>query len=402
MKKNALARKIFFGIILAVIFLGLCFVAIGIVVGTFTKEASAATYDESFIGPLPEKQHVYVGYHDESSCDNAVRGWVKDRYFEDPVKVGVWLDWPKESPLTQKVAEVVANELRIDLPFESKYHGFTWKLPEEYLNDTYTYYVYVLDDSGQPTTLLNRSGRTLYCGDENHFFGPGDHVWIMVHGLRIRTGPGLEYPARYMSSKWMNFRIEEIVYDKKGDPWYRIGGDDERLKRFGSSKLYITADHRYIKKDVPIDVPLLPDTVERWIEMDRSGPVKKVSVYEENAESVVTKRVEFPVSTGLGGRTPTGIFRIFVDEGVDHRRRVDHMRGYDYDLTGIGYVMYYSGELAFHVRWWRLNEEEKWYVPFGGELSHGCVNEPPDAAKWLWYWINSTLPDEEFVWVISR
>ncbi len=415
MKKTKLARKIFFGFMLAVIFVGLCFIVMGIVMEVFTKEASAATNDEAlFIGPLREGQHMYVGYHDESSCANAVRGWVKDVYSDKPVKIGIWIDWPHDSLLAEKTGEVVADELREDLPFESQHYGFSWKFPEKYLNDTYTYYVYALNEKGEPAKLLNRSEKKLYCGDEDHLFSPGDHIWIMVNGLRARSGPGVQYPMKYTLSKWMNFRIEDIMYDKNGEPWYRIGGDDERLKRFGSSNLYIIANPHYIKEDVPITVPLLPDTVKRWIEIERTGSPKKVSVYEENAVGVITKRAEFLISTGLNGRTRVGDFKVYVDNDKDHRRRLSHMRGYacnkdktkcwiDFDLTAIGYVIYYDGLKAFHIRYWRLNEEDVvMCVPFGGELSHGCINEPPDAGKWFWHWLDSTLPGEKFVPVISR
>jgi hypothetical protein len=402
MKKQNKAGYFFALLLLAFLLLIFFFWIIGTI-----EEASAATLDSEFVGPRMENGSFftpeYVGYHDKSDCENMVYGWVIDKNAQErQLKVAVYRDWPYDSLLTEKIAEVTANELRTDLPYNDQHHGFSLQLPEKYLNDTYTYYVYVLDDNGQPVKLLNRSEKMLYCGDEDHLFDPGDHIWIMVYGLNIRTGPGEEYSTRYKSSKWMNFRIEEIVYDSNEEPWYRIGGDDERLKRFGSSRLYITADPHYIKKDKPIEVSLLQDTVKRWIDMDRSGPLKKVSVYEENAEGVVTKRAEFPISTGLRGRTPIGNFRVYVDESVNHRRRVDHMRGADFDLTGIGYVMYFDGSRAFHVRYWRLNQAERWYVPFGGELSHGCVNEPPDAAKWLWYWMNSTLPGEEYVPVISR
>jgi len=79
------------------------------------------------------------------------------------------------------------------------------------------------------------------------------------------------------------------------------------------------------------------------------------------------------VSTGAQD-TPTlrGVFRIY--RKLDSQR----MRGRDYDLPDVPYVMYFKGSYAMHGTYWHNN--------FGQPMSHGCVNIPTGKAAWLYDW----------------
>ncbi|BCX02079.1 MAG: hypothetical protein KatS3mg053_0017 [Candidatus Roseilinea sp.] len=90
----------------------------------------------------------------------------------------------------------------------------------------------------------------------------------------------------------------------------------------------------------------------------------------ENGRAVMST----PVSTGTR-RTPTprGTFRIY---GKYAKQR---MRGPDYDLPNVPYVMYFrQGGYALHGAYW--------HTRFGRPMSHGCVNLPIRAAAWLYHW----------------
>jgi lipoprotein-anchoring transpeptidase ErfK/SrfK len=87
-----------------------------------------------------------------------------------------------------------------------------------------------------------------------------------------------------------------------------------------------------------------------------------------------------PVSTGKRATpTPRGTFRVF-------RKYIrQRMRGPGYDLPGVPYVMYFrAGGYALHGTYW--------HNAFGRPMSHGCVNLPTRAARWLYHWVPLGTP----------
>jgi len=80
------------------------------------------------------------------------------------------------------------------------------------------------------------------------------------------------------------------------------------------------------------------------------------------------------VSTGKRATpTPRGNFRIY------RKYPRQRMRGPGYDLPGVPYVMYFrAGGYALHGTYW--------HNAFGRRMSHGCVNLPTHAARWLYRW----------------
>lgn len=79
------------------------------------------------------------------------------------------------------------------------------------------------------------------------------------------------------------------------------------------------------------------------------------------------------VSTGKG-ETPTlpGIF------AIQSKRRLDRMRGEDYDVPDVPHAMYYDRGYAIHGTYW--------HDRFGTPMSHGCINVAVDHAAWLFEW----------------
>ena len=86
------------------------------------------------------------------------------------------------------------------------------------------------------------------------------------------------------------------------------------------------------------------------------------------------------VSTGLP-RTPTpvGTYRVFTKLVADDMRGGSYATGDYYFLPKVPYVMYFlEGGYAIHGTFWHNN--------FGNPMSHGCVNLPTPASKWLFDW----------------
>ncbi len=91
----------------------------------------------------------------------------------------------------------------------------------------------------------------------------------------------------------------------------------------------------------------------------------------------------FPVSTGKWGRTPTGIFSIWIKLKAT---RMTGGQGSDfYDLPNVPYVMFFynndipkSMGFGLHGTYWHNN--------FGYPMSHGCVNMRTEDVAQLYQW----------------
>lgn len=79
---------------------------------------------------------------------------------------------------------------------------------------------------------------------------------------------------------------------------------------------------------------------------------------------------QFLVSTGKTGPTPTGEFHVYG------KSRVTRMDGPGYDLPGVEWVSWFSGDYSIHGTYWHNN--------FGHPMSHGCVNASNANAQWVY------------------
>lgn len=104
----------------------------------------------------------------------------------------------------------------------------------------------------------------------------------------------------------------------------------------------------------------------RWIEVDLSA--QRVTAW--NGRKKVRS---FMVSTGKR-RTPTRLGTF----SVQSKHRSTRMRGRNYNVPNVPYVMYYSGGYALHGAYWHNR--------FGTPVSHGCVNLRTASARWLYNW----------------
>ncbi len=315
-----------------------------------------------------------IGYHDESNCDIGASGWAKDLNSSKPLRLGIWLNWPANSVLTKKIGEVTADLLRIDLPFSDQYHGFKWYLPKEFKDGNHRLYVYALNEEGEPQKLLNRSGREIFCGGK--LLSKGSYIQVKRTGLKVYSGPGFNYyPVRRIWKLRAGVILKinrEVIFDKEGRPWYGVTADI--WNRYGSGKWFIPAASECIKEIVFQDeIIIFSNTIKKWIEIDLSD--QTLRAIERNKEGEDKIALETLVSTGAYGTvTRKGVFRIYSF------RIHSYMKGWDYDLPGVPFDMYFDGLKAIHGAYWHNS--------FGSVRSHGCVNVPLDNAEWLWFWVN--------------
>jgi lipoprotein-anchoring transpeptidase ErfK/SrfK len=108
----------------------------------------------------------------------------------------------------------------------------------------------------------------------------------------------------------------------------------------------------------------------KWIDVNIS--TQRITAYE--GDTAVFSSL---VSTGVAAHpTVVGTFKIYVKYLAD-----DMTGGYGaeyYYLPAVPYTMYFYGGYAIHGTYWHHN--------FGTPMSHGCVNLPTDAAKWMYNW----------------
>ncbi len=124
------------------------------------------------------------------------------------------------------------------------------------------------------------------------------------------------------------------------------------------------------------------DPSNKRIEVDLAQ--QKVFAYEGDA-----KVMEFTISSGKWGRTPTGNFRIaYKTKAQTMSGGSKALRTYYY-LPNVQYVQFFGNDeipwskgFSFHGTYWHNN--------FGTPMSHGCINMRNEDAQQLFYW---TTPD---------
>jgi lipoprotein-anchoring transpeptidase ErfK/SrfK len=122
----------------------------------------------------------------------------------------------------------------------------------------------------------------------------------------------------------------------------------------------------------PSPTPPDPFFYGRWIDVDLTHQTLTAYQGEEVARTTL-------VSTGKEKTpTPTGLFHIHT------KLRYDDMRGPDYYLPNVPYVMYFYKGYALHGTYWHTN--------FGQTASHGCINLPTPEAEWLYNWVAVGTP----------
>ena len=122
------------------------------------------------------------------------------------------------------------------------------------------------------------------------------------------------------------------------------------------------------------------DGTEKWIEVSLSE--QRVRAWEGN--KVV---MEFPISSGKWGPTPTGTFNIWLKTRNQSMVGGSQALGTYYNLPNVPNNMFFYQGYALHGAYWHNN--------FGHPMSHGCVNEPLANAAEIFDWAGPVVPAGE-------
>lgn len=110
-------------------------------------------------------------------------------------------------------------------------------------------------------------------------------------------------------------------------------------------------------------------TVVRRVDLNLS--TQRATAYEN--DQVVNS---WAISSGLpGSPTPTGNFSVFAHTAMQD---MGCFEGAAYCTEDVPWSTWFAPNIAFHGAYWHNN--------FGQQMSHGCVNMPVSAAKYIYDW----------------
>jgi lipoprotein-anchoring transpeptidase ErfK/SrfK len=188
-------------------------------------------------------------------------------------------------------------------------------------------------------------------------------------------------PLFYGSNHW----VTAYDQDANGNSFYKI--EEDRWKDI----YYVQAEFLHIFSDEELKAtpPTNPPENKR-IEVHLSS---QMVVAFENDRTIFST----PMSSGLMGgikdySTPPGDYEIIRKRPSRHMTHSDRIGGTDADVYGVPWVSYFTDTgIAFHGTYWH-NE-------FNYPHSHGCINLPIEAAKWIYLWSDPVVPPAERIYV---
>lgn len=165
------------------------------------------------------------------------------------------------------------------------------------------------------------------------------------------------------------FRVKELTSSPDGRSWYKV---EEMYQTF-----YMRATHlRLIPEHelAPISPAVAPG--DKWIDVNLQ---KQTLIAYERDTPVYAHRI----ASGLREfATPEGTHYVF-DKRISERMVGGSAAAEEdtdrYNLAGVPFVCYFTSN-------WVATHGTYWHNDYGQPHSHGCVNLPSRAARWIWRW----------------
>ena len=188
----------------------------------------------------------------------------------------------------------------------------------------------------------------------------------------------------YGSTHW----IYGLGKDEKGNLYYLIKED-----RWENS-YYVNATHMRLVKDEEL-TPISS-------EVEVSRKIIRINLQDQYLVAYEDEQPVFmsALSSGhLSGdtdlTTPTGNFQINYKRPSRHMVHSDRIGINDNELYGVPWVSYFTDSgIALHGTYWHND--------FSQPNSHGCINLPIPAARWLYLWTYPIVPPREKKYVSNR
>jgi hypothetical protein len=167
------------------------------------------------------------------------------------------------------------------------------------------------------------------------------------------------------------YRVVATVPGQDGQWWYRL----QDGITWGPGP-YVPAAH--IRRIDPMELaPISPFVTDKRVEVDLN---RQLVVAYENGQPVLASRM----ASGFGvNYTPRGRHRVLSKSPTS---RMTGGVGADYyDLPGVPFPTYFTSSMVgIHGTYWHND--------YGRPRSHGCLNVPPEVARWFWRWTTPVPP----------
>jgi hypothetical protein len=163
------------------------------------------------------------------------------------------------------------------------------------------------------------------------------------------------------------YRIVETVWGTDHALWYRL-----RDNLVPGRHQYVRAEH--VCPIYPEELRAITSHVrDKRIEISLADQL--LTAFEEDKPVFTTR-----ISGGTGGdrATPRG------HHHINFKAVSRHMIGEGFDLPGVPFDSYFWGGVAIHGTYWHND--------YGRPRSHGCVNVPSEAARWIFRWTKPAVP----------
>jgi lipoprotein-anchoring transpeptidase ErfK/SrfK len=95
--------------------------------------------------------------------------------------------------------------------------------------------------------------------------------------------------------------------------------------------------------------------------------------------------MEFSISSGKWGKTPTGDFQVWIKLRSTKMSGGSKALGTYYYLPNVPYTMYFYNDQIPKWRGFGIHGAY-WHNNFGHPMSHGCINMKPSEAEQLYNW----------------
>lgn len=127
------------------------------------------------------------------------------------------------------------------------------------------------------------------------------------------------------------------------------------------------------------------NTSNKRIEVDLTN--QRLYAYEGDR-----KIYDFLISSGLWGKTPTGIFTIWTKLRYVNMKGGNKALNTYYYLPNVPFVMFFANDDIPPSRGFGLHGTY-WHSNFGHPMSHGCINMKTEEAQQIYYWATPELRD---------
>jgi hypothetical protein len=249
--------------------------------------------------------------------------------------------------------------------------------------------------------------------EEGEFGNPFNSVWYQVNEGYAYSGwvqpvqttyqrPSFDVPRAgrvgEITVPFSDTKKDPYVYAKRG---YRIFyGSTHWVKRVVVTReeksIWYQIYDFHIKKDLYVpshDMRLVPDEELTLLSPEVPDESKHILIdlktqlvtAFEDQKLVFSQRCS---SGAKGTETPTGEFRTYHKGPSVHMSNEGDAVENIYNLPGVPWCTFFTGAgNALHGAYWHND--------YGRPRSHGCVNLPSEAAKFLYRWTNPNVPPDE-------